>query len=518
MCVLVLLWFVGGVVDKVTVEQWWYTLAVHQVSMESLQSNLPFFLVAAIFLLPLLYSLLIKNPNETQGHGKSKKLHLPPGPTRLPIIGNLHQLGNSPHLSLSRLSEKFGAIFYLQLGHIPTVIVSSARLAKEVMTTHDLTLSSRPQLYSAKHLFYNCTDVAFAPYGAYWRHLRNIYILELLSAKRVQSFSFIREKQVARLINRVAASYPGTTNLTKILGLYSNDVLCEAAFGRDFSEGGEYDQHGFQKMLEEYQILLGGFSVGDYFPSMEWMNTLTGMKSRLVKTFRPFDHFFNKGGTHGIALTMDNIKAVILNMFAAGTDTTFITLDWGMTELVMNRKAMKKVQTEIRNFMGERTVVLESNLPQLHYLKAVIKEIFRLHPPAPILVPRESMEDVVIDGYDIPTKTRIFINVWAIGRDPESWENPHEYEPERFMRSSIDFRGQDFELIPFDAGRRSCPAITFGIATVELALAQLLHSFDWKLPPGIETKDLDMTEVFGISMHRVSNLIVVTKPHFTNII
>ncbi|KAF9606180.1 hypothetical protein IFM89_023635 [Coptis chinensis] len=206
--------------------------------MESIQSNLPFFLVAAIFLLLLLYSLLIKNANEIQGHRKSKKLHLPPGPSKLPIIGNLHQLGNSPHLSLSRLSEKFGAIFYLQLGHIPTVIVSSARLAKEVMTTHDLALSSRPQLYSAKHLFYNCTDVAFAPYGAYWRHLRKICILELLSAKRVQSFSFLREKQVARLINRVAASYPGTTNLTKILGLYANDVLCEAAFGRDFSEGG----------------------------------------------------------------------------------------------------------------------------------------------------------------------------------------------------------------------------------------------------------------------------------------
>lgn len=201
-------------------------------------------------------------------------------------------------------------------------------------------------------------------------------------------------------------------------------------------------------------------------------------------------------------------------MFAAGTDTTFITLDWGMTELIMNPKVMERAQAEIRSFVGDRRVVLESDLPQLHYMKAVIKEIFRLHPPAPVLVPRESMEDVAIDGYDIPAKTRFFVNAWAIGRDSETWQNPESFEPERFMGSTIDFKGRDFQLIPFGAGRRSCPAITFGTATVELALAQLLHSFDWELPPGIKAKDLDMTEAFGITMHRTANLIVLAKPRF----
>ncbi|PIA30310.1 hypothetical protein AQUCO_05600026v1 [Aquilegia coerulea] len=512
-------------------------MAVLQSSMETLHSILPSFLLASSFLLVVVYFFLKKT--------SSKRLNLPPCPSKLPIIGNLHQLGNSPHLSLSCIAEKFGPIFYLQLGHIPTVIISSARLAKEVLLTHDLALASRPQLYSAKHLFYNCTDMVYSPYGAYWRHIRKICILELLSPRRVQSYGFIREEEVKRMVNRIAQGYPSTTDLTKILGLYANDVLCRAAFGRDFSGGGEYDLHGFQKMLEEYQILLGGFNLGEYFPSMEWINTLTGMKSRLINTFRRFDSFFNdiieehqnpnrisqehkdlvdvlldlqKGGSLDMALTMDNIKAVILDMFAAGTDTTFIILDWAMTELVMNPKAMEKAQHEIRNVMGERTIVLESDLPGLHYLKAVIKEIFRLHPPAPVLVPRESMEDVVIDGYDIPAKTRIFINAWAIGREQQSWNNPEKFEPERFIGSSIDFRGQDFELIPFGAGRRSCPAITFGVATVELALAQLLHSFDWELPTGVEAKDLDMTEVFGITMHRVQHLIVVAKPHFTKIL
>lgn len=213
-------------------------------------------------------------------------------------------------------------------------------------------------------------------------------------------------------------------------------------------------------------------------------------------------------------LTLSGTPLLLQDMFAAGTDTTFITLDWGMTELLMNRKVLERAQAEVRGVVGERRVVLESDLPQLDYMKAVIKEIFRLHPPAPVLVPRESMEDVTIDGYDILAKTRIFVNAWAIGRDPESWENPEAFEPERFIGSTIDFKGQDFELIPFGAGRRGCPAVTFGTATTELALAQLLHTFDWELPPDTAAKDLDMTEVFGITMHRIANLIVVARPRF----
>ncbi|WRX18939.1 Cytochrome P450 - like 10 [Theobroma cacao] len=500
------------------------------------ESCSPFLLFASIFLLILLQFLL-------KGKSSKRNRNLPPGPPKLPIIGNLHQLGSMPHLSLRRLAEKFGPIMYLQLGEVPTVVVSSARMAKEVMKTHDLALASRPQIFSAKHLFYDCTDVVFSPYGAYWRQIRKICILELLSAKRVQSFGFVREEEVSRLIHRIGEySYPSTVNLSKVLGLYANDVLCRVAFGRDFSQGGDYDRHGFQKMLEDYQELLGGFSTGDFFPSMEFIHNLTGMKSRLQDTFRRFDQFFDevinehlnpkrqkeerskdlvdvlldvqKNVSNEIPLTMDNVKAIILDMFAAGTDTTFITLDWGMTELIMNPKVLERAQAEVRKVVGERRVVLESDLPQLDYMKAVIKEIFRLHPPAPVLVPRESTEDIRINGFDIPAKTRVFVNAWAIGRDPESWENPESFEPERFLGSPIDFKGQDFELIPFGAGRRSCPAITFGTATVELAVAQLLHSFDWELPPGTEAKDLDMTETFGITMHRIADLTVIAKPHF----
>ncbi|KAK9090284.1 hypothetical protein Sjap_023461 [Stephania japonica] len=509
---------------------------------QCLNEELPYQTILISVLLLLTIFFVVKLNSFSYGQ-RRRNPNLPPGPPTLPVIGNLHQLGRTPHLSLQRLSKKFGPIFLLKLGEIPTVIISSAKIAKEALRTHDLALSSRPQLLSAKQIFYNCTDMVFSPYGAYWRHVRKICILELLSVKRVQSYSFIREEEVAKLVRRVTAAevYPGTTNLTKALGLFANDVLCRAAFGRSFTQGGEYDQHGFQDMLEEYQVLLGGFSVGDCFPSMEWISAFTGTKSRLERLFKRFDQFFNdmieehlhpkrtktetkdlvdilldlqKHESLEMPLTMENIKAVIMDMFAAGTDTTFIALDWGMTELIMNPRVMQKAQSEVRSIVGERRSVSEIDLPQLNYLKAVIKEIFRLHPPAPVLVPRESMEDITIEGYEIPAKTRFFVNAWAIGRDPDSWERPENFEPERFIGSSIDYKGQDFELIPFGAGRRICPAITFGAVTVELALAQLLHSFDWELPPGVTPRDLDLTEVFGITMHRIANLIVLAKPHF----
>ncbi|CAK9143941.1 unnamed protein product [Ilex paraguariensis] len=183
-------------------------------------------------------------------------------------------------------------------------------MAKEVMKTHDLALSSRPQIFSAKHLFYDCTDVVFSPYGAYWRQIRKICILELLSATRVQSYSFVREEEVARLVHRVAEFYPGTTDLTKMLGMYANDVLCRIAFGRDFSAGGDYDRRGFQKMLEEYQVLLGGFSIG--ISSLPWNLYTTSLGEKDHKDLVDVLLDIQKNGSIEMPLTMDNIKAIIL--------------------------------------------------------------------------------------------------------------------------------------------------------------------------------------------------------------
>lgn len=200
-------------------------------------------------------------------------------------------------------------------------------------------------------------------------------------------------------------------------------------------------------------------------------------------------------------------------MFAAGTDTTQTALEWTMTELLKHPGVMKKAQDEIRRITGSKKSVTQDDVEKTLYLKAVIKESLRLHPPIPLLVPRESTKDVKAQGYDIRARTRVIINAWAIGRDPSSWEKPEEFRPERFLESAIDFKGNDFQFIPFGAGRRGCPGTTFASSLIEITLASLLHKFNWTLPGGAKPQGLDITEAPGLTIHRKFPLVVIATPH-----
>jgi cytochrome P450 len=200
-------------------------------------------------------------------------------------------------------------------------------------------------------------------------------------------------------------------------------------------------------------------------------------------------------------------------MFAAGTDTTYTVLEWAITELLRHQTVMHKLQDEVRTLVGNKTHVTEEDLVNMNYLKAVIKETLRLHVPIPLLVPRKSMEDVKLNGYDIPAGTQVIINAWAIARDPSSWDEPLEFKPERFMNSSIDFKGLNFELIPFGSGRRGCPGVMFAIAVNELVLANLVYQFDWKLPDGVAGENLDMSEVVSFTCHRKYPLLAIATKY-----
>lgn len=200
-------------------------------------------------------------------------------------------------------------------------------------------------------------------------------------------------------------------------------------------------------------------------------------------------------------------------MFAAATDTTFAALEWTMSELLRHPRVMKKLQNEIREIVGDKTEITDNDLVEMHYLRAVIKESLRLHPPLPLLFPRMANQDVNVSGYNIKANTQVLVNAWLLGRDPKSYNNPEEYAPERFLNSSIDFKGNDFELLPFGAGRRGCPGIQFAIALKEIALANLVHIFNWVLPDGAREENLDMTESMGAVVHRKHPLKAFAIPH-----
>ena len=196
-------------------------------------------------------------------------------------------------------------------------------------------------------------------------------------------------------------------------------------------------------------------------------------------------------------------------MFSGGGETAATTTDWAMAELIKNPRVMKKVQDEVREVFNRKGSADETSISEMTYFKCVIKETMRLHPAAPLLLPRECSEKCEINGYEIPVKTRIIVNAWAISRDPRYWTEPECFIPERFLDSSIDYKGTNFEYIPFGAGRRICPGISFGLSNVELQLALLLYHFDWKLPDGMKHEELDMTESIGAAVRRKDELLLI---------
>nr|AZM65456.1 cytochrome P450 71D443-like protein [Sesuvium portulacastrum] len=467
--------------------------------------------------------------------GKGK---LPPGPRKLPIIGNLHQLATTaalPHHRLAELARVHGPIMHLRLGESSTVIISSADMAREVLKTHDAVLCSRPSILLGETVFYGRTDIAFAPYGEHWRQVRKISALELFTPKRVLSFRPVREEEVRNLVRSLASEAWSVVNLSKKLFGLAFDITSRLAFSK---KGKEQEQ--FRKLLADISDVGSGFSIGDLYPSIKYLHSITGMKRKLQdlvtrsdKILDPIidDHISSKkqgkteedlvdvllkfheddlyhDDTH-FSLTIQNIKAIVLDLFGAGSETASTTVEWAISELLKNPRVMQKAQEEVRQELQGVIEVDETNIEELKYLKLVIKETLRLHPPIPLLLPRESMERCKLNSYEIPPKTRVFINAWAIARDPKYWDDPEMFIPERFQDSSVDYRGNNFELIPFGAGRRICPGIGLGIANLQLTLAMLLYHFDWKLPNHFQAKDLDMDETFGIVSRRKNDLLVI---------
>ncbi|GLJ45520.1 hypothetical protein SUGI_0958370 [Cryptomeria japonica] len=461
----------------------------------------------SLIFLWMIYRFVTKKKSQSN----KGELGLPPGPRPWPLVGNLHLLGGLPHKSLAELAKKYGPIMFLRLGSVPTVVASSPAMAKEFLKTHDLIFANRPPSAAAHYIAYDRRDMVFSPYGENWRQIRKLCTIELLTTKRTESFRWVREEEVSAMVRSVwEKSNNGMRciEVRKPISSLTLNIICRMFAGRTFSDqelgGGEW----FLKMIDEIFHLGGVFVLGDYIPSLAFLDW-GGYCRRMQAAHKIYDEFADKlidehverrrakksvsldivdvlldmaeSENSPIQVSRVQIKAIIADMLSGGIETSAATVEWAMTELLRNPQVMAMTQKEI----------------ELEYLRCVVNETFRLHPRGPLLVPHESTEGCNVGGYYIPPKTRLYVNIWAIGRDESVWEDSLEFKPERFIGSSIDVKGQHFELLSFGAGRRACPGISMGLANVYLVLAQLIHCFDWSAKG-----DLDRDEEFGLTLPR----------------
>ncbi|KAF8727837.1 hypothetical protein HU200_018401 [Digitaria exilis] len=450
------------------------------------------------------------------------KARLPPGPWNLPVIGSMHHLVNVlPHHALRDLARVHGPLMMLGLGEVRLVVVSSREMARQVLKTHDANFATRPKVLMGENVLYRWADIVFSPSGDYWRKLRQLCAAEVLSPKRVLTFRHIREQEVCACSPSAAMFY----NL-------AISIVSRASFGNKQRNADE-----FLAAMKAGAALASGFKIPDLFPT--WRPVLaavTGMRRTLEDVHRTVDSTLeavieerrhvrdekarsgnetvedenlvdiliglHEKGSSGFYLNRNSVKAIIFDMFAAGTGTLQSSLDWAMSELMRNERVKCKLQHEIREAFRGKADVTEVDIQgvNLPYLKLVIKETLWLHPPVPLLVPRESIDACEIEGYKIPARSRVIVNAWALGRDPKYWDDADEFKPERFENNTMDFMGSCYEYIPFGAGRRMCPGISYGLPVLEMALVQLLYHFNWSLPEGIS--DVDMTEAPGIGVRR----------------
>ncbi|RVX14188.1 Cytochrome P450 CYP736A12 [Vitis vinifera] len=465
---------------------------------------------------------------------------LPPGPWGLPIVGSLHMLGSLPHRNLSRLAKKYGPIMFMRLACVPTIVVSSPEAAKLVMKTHDVVFASRPKLQAYEYLSYGAKGVIFTEYGPYWRHVKKLCALELFSSAKINSFASVRKEEVGLLVKSVQdmASAGEVVDISAMVAGVVEDMAYRMVFGRN-----KVRIIDLKTLIREFTRLAGTFNLADYVPFLGPLD-LQGLTQLLRTNSEAIDEFLEKIVDKHIqdvskdevnhmnfidvvlslmnksnnsedeslyVIDRKNVKAIILDALAGGTDTSITSIEWILSELLRHPRVMRQLQEELKNVVGMRRMVEESDLENLGYLNMVVKETLRLHPTTPLLIPHESMEDIVINGYYIPKKSRILINAWTIGRDPNVWSNNvEEFFPERFAENNIDLQGHDFELTPFGSGRRMCPGIQLGLINVRLVVSQLVHCFNWKLPNDTPPNELNMKEKFGLTMPRADHLLAIS--------
>ncbi|XP_030521471.1 cytochrome P450 CYP82D47-like [Rhodamnia argentea] len=490
----------------------------------------------------------------------SRKLKTPPEAAGAwPVVGHLPILAKSHllHKTFASMADKYGSIFTIKLGLFPAVVVSSSEIAKECFTRHDLALASRPQLLASEVMGYNYAFVGLAPYGPYWREVRKITTLELLSGRRIESLltpivasaTDIAIKELHKLwTEKKNDSGHILVDLKLWFARLSMNIILKAIAGKGYYSGiatvDEEEKRRCHHALREFLQHLGVFPMADALPFLRWLD-LGGHEKSMKRTFKELDKLLtgwleehkrngkylreDKGDRDFMDVMLSTlngmeiggfdadtvIKATCLALIAGGVDTTMTTLTWAVSLLLNNLHVLKKTQEILEAQIGKQRHVKESDISNLTYLHAIVKETLRLHPPGPLGGPHISTEDCIINGHYVPKGTRLIFNIWKIHTDSRSWPEPMKFRPERFLNSQkdVDVKGLNFEYLPFGGGRRACPGMSFALQSTHSMLARFLHAFEVSTPNNLP---VDMSEGLGITVEKATPLEVMLAPRLPN--
>ncbi|KAF7027421.1 hypothetical protein CFC21_039464 [Triticum aestivum] len=473
----------------------------------------------------------------------------PPGPKPLPVIGNMTLVDQLTHRGLAALAKQFGGLLHLRFGWLHVLAVSTPEYAREVLHAQDGVFSNRPATIAVVYLTYGRSDMAFAHNGAYWRQMRKLCVTKIFSRRRAETWLAVREGYGA-LAREVGRRSGEAVNLGELIFNLTVSVIFRAAFSTCDEDG----LIEFIAILQEFSRLLGLFHIGDFFPWLAWVGR-RGFNRRLSTARGALDRFIDKivdehmrrgkdpadpdadlvDGLLGfladanpvsgkrredaLRFTRDNVKAMIMDMLFGGPETVGSTTEWAMAEMMRSPDELERLQQELADVVGLDRAVEESDLDKLPFLRCVVKEALRMHPPIPVLL-HEAAKDCVVGGYSIPRGSRVLVIAWAINRDCGAWKDGDTFRPARFIpgegeAAGLDLKGSCYEFLPFGSGRRSCPAQGLGQHAVEFAVAQLAHGFNWKLPDGMKPAELDMGDIFGLTASRSTRLYAVPTPRLT---
>ncbi|CAA0812868.1 Cytochrome P450 98A3 [Striga hermonthica] len=471
------------------------------------------------------------------------RFKLPPGPRALPVVGNLYDLKPVLVRCFTEWSQIYGPIFSVYFGSHLSVVVNSAELAKEVLKDNDQQLAYRNRTRQINKFSKNGMDLIWSDYGPHYVKVRKLCTLELFSMKRIEALRPIREDEVTAMVESIFKDCVKPENkgkalvLREYLGMMAFLHITRLSFGKRFMDSnGVIDQQG-----EELKgILNNGIKLGtkkSFAEFLPWLRFLFKAENEALnehdlradsftkkimeehtlarkKTGNTKNHFVDALLTlqKDYDLSEDTVIGLLWDMISAGMDTTTITVEWALAEMVRNPRVQQKLQDELDRVVGRDRVMTEADIPNLPYLQHVTKECFRLHPPTPLMLPHKANTNVKIGGFDIPKGATVSVNAWAIARDPAVWKDPLEFRPERFQIEDVDMKGTDFRFLPFGSGRRICPGAQLAIFLVSSMLGHMVHHFTLDPPEGVRPEDMDMMEQPGTVTYMRTPLEVVPTP------